>query len=312
MSDCERGPERLERRGRASRPAAFWRLCAARGAIGGAVALLAGLGVFALVLATSSARAVRGDTGNGSRVAAGAACGAQARLHAEGCPAQRARGVRGARWPYTAAGLRARRRGRRSSWVTRTTKRKERARTGVSERSVAALARVDSARTFARRDSGSASSTCFDRKAADPKGCWVPPTGYVTANKSRAAFKPIAVPSGQSSQLPPGTISTELQGPFSSSDYLTKNGWWNEANGEFYDVYAGSLGSEPSQGVIVVFTGPLSDTQGAVKPSLRAFPSRGQDGALKITSASGWVLTLTAADGVQYRFDVKTLQYLSA
>jgi hypothetical protein len=64
-TECERGPERLERRGRASRPAAFWRLCAARGAIGGAVALLAGLGVFALVLAT------RGFSSNGATRNAG-------------------------------------------------------------------------------------------------------------------------------------------------------------------------------------------------------------------------------------------------
>jgi hypothetical protein len=161
----------------------------------------------------------------------------------------------------------------------------------------------------------SASGTCFDRKAAHPNGCWVPPTGYAKAPKrptGASGFRAIPVPSGESSEIPPGTISTEMQGPFSASDYVTENAWWNEEGGKFYDVYAGAMGSDPSQGVVVVFTGPLGGAQSAGAPSLRAFPSAGRSGALRITSAEGWILTLHAADGATYRFDVKTSQYLPA
>lgn len=153
---------------------------------------------------------------------------------------------------------------------------------------------------------------CPDVKPTPATACWSPPPGYVTAPKT-GSFSPIPVPSssGASSDIPAGTISTELvSGPFSSAQYLVNDGWWNEANGEDYDVYAGSEGADPSQGVVVVFARSDDDPTQTGSVSLTAFPTSGQDGSLEMISSSGWTITLQAADGVQYEFDVTTQSYV--
>lgn len=87
-------------------------------------------------------------------------------------------------------------------------------------------------------------------------------------------------------------------------------GWWNEANGTDYDVYAGAVGGDPSQGVVVVFSRPTDDPTQTGNVSLTPFPTSGQDGSLQMISSSGWTITLQAADGVQYEFDVATESYV--
>jgi len=159
-----------------------------------------------------------------------------------------------------------------------------------------------------------AAAGCFDQKPSEPQGCWVPPAGYVPASKANASFVPISVPSTDksadtASDIPAGTINDEMVGPFSSSDYLTNNAWWNETAGTDVDVYAGAQGSNPSQGVVVVLSSPVSGDGSA--PTLKAFPTTQQDGALTITGAQGWILTLTASDGTVYTFDALTSQFQS-
>lgn len=168
--------------------------------------------------------------------------------------------------------------------------------------------------TAASASTSISAQPCPDVKPSPATACWSPPPGYVTAPKT-GSFSPIPVPSssGSSSDIPARTISTELvNGPFSSAQYLINNGWWNAANGEDYDVYAGSEGPDPSQGVVVVFRRSAGDPSQTGSVSLTAFPTSGQDGSLEMISASGWIITLQAADGVQYEFDVTTQSYVQS
>jgi hypothetical protein len=291
------------------------RLSAARACLMAAASAAVAIGVFALGLTNSSARQANPALRPARALAAGARCTRPMRSHASRCArdsasrkrtSQRRESVERtaasrASGPHLVAREATHGGGRNASAGRRRI------------RSQDAVRRVGRAEPVGGAQSAGPNDTCFDRKASQPNGCWVPPAGYVNASKKHAAFKAIAVPSGESSEIPPGTINTEMQGPFSASDYAISNAWWNEAGGRFYDVYAGSMGSDPSQGVVVVFSGPLGDAQSSTAPSsLRAFPSPGQHGTLRITSAAGWILTLTASDGVKYRFDVKTSQYQAA
>jgi hypothetical protein len=112
--------------------------------------------------------------------------------------------------------------------------------------------------------------------------------------------------------IPAGTISTQLGGPFSSAQYVIKDAWWNEANGRDYTVFAGALGADPSQGVVVVFASPADDAAQTGRASLEQFPTSGQDGSLQMTSSDGWTITLKAADGVQYEFNAAKRAYVRA
>lgn len=154
-------------------------------------------------------------------------------------------------------------------------------------------------------------SICPDAKAGSTVGCWQEPPGYTVAPKT-GGFVPIQVPAVSSGNVPAGTISNELFGPFSSEMYDTNNGWWNETDTTVYDAYAGSFGSDHLQGVVVVFASPRNDITQTGPVSLRAFPTASQDGALTIESADGWILTLQASDGTTYTFDVATEQYVSS
>jgi hypothetical protein len=84
--------------------------------------------------------------------------------------------------------------------------------------------------------------------------------------------------------------------PWDHGTYLFANSW----NGSDNIVFAGALSSDPSQGVVVLtnrFVGPYPQI-------LDVFQTPTKDGALTITAANSDVLTLAAADGALYTFDV--------
>jgi len=164
----------------------------------------------------------------------------------------------------------------------------------------------------AARTNGAAtpSTLCADEKPGYPQGCDIPADPAPPAAKDQS-FSAIPVPAttGPSPDIPAGTVSSELPPPFSSSDYLTVNGWWNQANGLDYDVFAGSLGGDASQGVVVVCKEPALGTTGSGDGSCAAFPTSRPTGALQIEGASAWTLTLQATSGATYSFDVATESY---
>lgn len=153
---------------------------------------------------------------------------------------------------------------------------------------------------------------CADEKPSEPQGCWIEPPGYSPAPKTSNAFVPITDPAAPdvAANIPSGTISTELSGPFSSSDFLIENGWWNQTSTTQYIVYAGAVGSDQPQGVVVVLSRPLDDTDNSTA-TITPYDTAGQDGALTMVSTDGWTIELQASDGALYSFDVSTLSYTS-
>jgi hypothetical protein len=70
-------------------------------------------------------------------------------------------------------------------------------------------------------------------------------------------------------------------------------------------VFAGALSSDPSQGLVVLTDRGTVSNGASLPPSiLGTYQTPTKDGALTITAANGEVLTLMAADGANYTFDV--------
>ncbi|MGH9171358.1 MAG: hypothetical protein ACRD0Z_10875 [Acidimicrobiales bacterium] len=142
----------------------------------------------------------------------------------------------------------------------------------------------------------------------------MPPPGYQPAPKTGSFTAIAATPSSSTwssdASILPGTISTELVGPFSSQQYVTQDGWWDEASGTVYDVYSGYEASSPQQGVVVVYSAPSNEAEQS--GTLSAYPTAGQDGSVQMTSSDGWTIALTAADGVTYHFDVADGSYAAS
>lgn len=131
------------------------------------------------------------------------------------------------------------------------------------------------------------------------------------ASKENAKFTPISVPPGPTIPQQLGVLSTTLQPPFSSQDYLTGHlGWANKTSTQFIEVFAGSPASDPNQGVVVVFKSPLDNPTMSGGFSLKDYPTLTPDGALTMTGSNGWVITLRAASGATYYFDVTSNSYV--
>jgi len=139
--------------------------------------------------------------------------------------------------------------------------------------------------------------------------CPTIPSGYIPASKTDGPVAITPVASAPSANIPAGSISSEMMGPFSSEQYLIQNAWWNESGEVVYDVYAGAMTSNASQGVVVVFSHPADNSAQVTGGSLIDYPSPGADGSLSIVSSDGWTLTLSAADGTAYVFDVLSGTY---
>jgi hypothetical protein len=83
--------------------------------------------------------------------------------------------------------------------------------------------------------------------------------------------------------------------PWAKDTYVFTNAWLSD----LYVVYAGSLDSDKSQGVIV-----LAQRVRPFPQKLAEFLTAPKDGDLNVTAANGDILTLTARDGATYTFDV--------
>lgn len=131
------------------------------------------------------------------------------------------------------------------------------------------------------------------------------------AAKVGASFSPIPVPKSTFTGPPLGTISGDLRGgPWSSSDFLIINGWRDVRDGVLYRVFAGSVGGRPRQGIVIVIRGPANDPTGTGRYHIRYVRTPHADGAVKMTSETNWIITLKAADGAIYKFNVLRARYV--
>jgi len=99
-----------------------------------------------------------------------------------------------------------------------------------------------------------------------------------------------------------------IQPVFSLSQYTVVNSLLTTSGDQATVVFAGALGGNADQGVVVVVS-----CNGTVElpNSVRAYPTSAEDGALSLTTTRGSDLILKAADGTIYHFSASTHRFAS-
>jgi len=95
--------------------------------------------------------------------------------------------------------------------------------------------------------------------------------------------------------------------PFHGSLYTITSQWQNDVGGKHVQVYVGAETPFPSQGVVIVQITSLDLQTVRTVTYLKPVTS----GSLRIVAAQGSQLTLTAANGTSYVFDVVARTLLS-
>jgi hypothetical protein len=114
----------------------------------------------------------------------------------------------------------------------------------------------------------------------------------------------------------------DLPSPFPAARYLLdEKGWQELAGGERISVYAGALGADHRQGVVVVVTETLpkphrtADFEHELDEDARfsaaAYPTPARDGAVRLIAAHAALLTLAAESGASFVFDVAARRYVN-
>ena len=173
---------------------------------------------------------------------------------------------------------------------------------------VAVLVPILTLGVLALPSSGSGSGTCADMKASAPQGCWSEPSGYTSAPKVKVT---IAQPANLSASQAPsnlGVISNLNPPPFPAAEYLTNNSWMGNVNGATVTAFAGNIGGDSNQGVVVIVSA-ANNISGS--PTASAFESPSADGTLTISSLSGSVLTLNSSSGQTLHFDLSNDAYIA-
>jgi hypothetical protein len=89
--------------------------------------------------------------------------------------------------------------------------------------------------------------------------------------------------------------------PLPGSQFQSTNAWFGLLNGTRVIVFAGAAGADPAQGMVVVW---------ALDQAPRTYNTPARGGAVRITAASGSLLTLTTAQGTQTVFDAAAGQFV--
>lgn len=93
-----------------------------------------------------------------------------------------------------------------------------------------------------------------------------------------------------------GTIIETGLAPYPGSLYSFENRWVMETPARAIIVYAGSSATDPAQGLVVVDSSPRGVGG--------TFPTPTKSGSVHVVGADGQRLTLAAADGTTFVFDV--------
>jgi hypothetical protein len=124
----------------------------------------------------------------------------------------------------------------------------------------------------------------------------------------RAPVEQPKVGTRQMTPTPVAGIRDVQMSPFSSQEALVENQWQEVVSGELVVVYAGRLTQTPDQGFVAVQMG----TRSSKTFSLQRYLTPAQAGAVKIVDVNGLQLTLRAADGTTFAFDVPSRTFVSS
>jgi hypothetical protein len=120
----------------------------------------------------------------------------------------------------------------------------------------------------------------------------------------------------------PATGIIPVSVPFPESEYVIGNDGWQDVIGnQRITIYPGAMGGDTAQGVVVVAVTALpptrrtpnfTDETSGDQPDVKAYPTPGRDGAVQPTSVSGNLLTLTAADGTRFVFNIPGRRFVGS
>jgi hypothetical protein len=96
----------------------------------------------------------------------------------------------------------------------------------------------------------------------------------------------------------PRGISDWLQPPFSTQDVVVTNQWNDEVGGVLLTAYAGALGLDPQQGVVISV-----DAQG----NYVRYALGENSGAASFTAADGALVSVTTSNGLSFTLDMSAL-----
>ena len=108
-----------------------------------------------------------------------------------------------------------------------------------------------------------------------------------------------------------GTIGEYGQAPTSPRAFSGQNYWYENLTDRAIIVFAGAegAGGTSSQGLLMVMAKSLDGLQ--ILERAQFYPTPSKAGPVTITDAVGERLTLEAADGTQFYFDVATRQWVN-
>ena len=84
------------------------------------------------------------------------------------------------------------------------------------------------------------------------------------------------------------------------------NSWRDYVHGQYFVVWAGALGADPQQGVVVVADQEMT----ATTPLPQPIKTPTKHGKVRITAVNGSLLTLVADDGTMFVFDLTTRTFV--
>ena len=163
---------------------------------------------------------------------------------------------------------------------------------------------------------GSPSATTAPRVTAIPRPVFTPivtptptappaievnPTPAIVVSPKRTPPTPPA-----SEAWPTGVFET-AQSPLPSK-YRIENQWQRDDGRVRIQAYAGSLASDPEQGILIVLTHNL----GSGEQNSDSFMTRERIGPLRVLRSSGTVLTLVSARGELLGFDTDARRFVNA
>jgi hypothetical protein len=108
-----------------------------------------------------------------------------------------------------------------------------------------------------------------------------------------------------------GTIGEYGQAPTSPRAFSGQNYWYEDLTDRVIIVFAGAEGSggNPSQGMLMIMAKSLDGLRTLERA--QSYPTPSKAGVVHVTDAVGERLTLEAADGTRFYFDVATRQWVN-
>jgi hypothetical protein len=126
----------------------------------------------------------------------------------------------------------------------------------------------------------------------------------VSLKRAAGAHPPLVPLTGPQEPVPTGIINMS-QAPFPSEEYGIENRWQKLLpGGAILQLYAGADGSNPSQGLVIVWTVPSTAPAVVIRTPDKI-------GALRIVAVNGNTFTLSSTSGKQAVFDLTSRSFTS-